>query len=311
VALGAALLCSGAGAAGGAGWKALAPLPGGARQETAVVALGGLIYVLGGFDGQRRVVDTVEAYEPARDRWQARRPLPMPLHHLNAAAVGGKLYVAGALAGADFRAVGVTYEYDPAADAWTPRKPMPAGTERGASAVAVVGTRIYVAGGLRGSSVGDCSAYDPASDRWEALPMMPGPRDHAVGAAVNGVVFVLGGRGPAVGLTGRVDAFDPRGGTWSPRRPMPTPRAGVAGGVVGGRIIVVGGEGNRRRPDGVFVEAEAYDPAADAWTALPPMLTPRHGTGAAALGDMLYVPGGATREGFGAVPVNEALAPGA
>lgn len=90
---------------------------------------------------------------------------------------------------------------------------------------------------------------------------------------------------------------------------MPSPRAGSAAGVVAGRIIVVGGEGNARRPDGVFVEAEAYDPAADVWRPLPPMLTPRHGTGAAALGPKLYVPGGATRQGFGAVATNEALDP--
>ncbi len=285
------------------------PLASGPRQETAVVALGGRVYVLGGFDGQNRVVDTVEVYDPARDRWEARRPLPMPLHHMNAAAVGSKLYVTGALAANDFRAVGVTYEYDPSADAWTPRTPMPPGTERGASGVAVMGTRIYVAGGLRGSSVADFSAYDVAMDRWESLPAMPGPRDHLVAGAVGGVFFAIGGRGPAVGLTGRVDAFEPNAKAWSSRKPMPTPRAGCAAGVVADRIIVVGGEGNGRRPDGVFVEAEAYNPTANAWTALPPMLTPRHGTGAAAFGSKLYVPGGAIRQGFGAVATNEVLDP--
>jgi N-acetylneuraminic acid mutarotase len=126
---------------------------------------------------------------------------------------------------------------------------------------------------------------------------------------VGGVFFAIGGRGPAVGLTGRVDAFDPNAKAWSSRKPMPTPRAGCAAGVVADRIIVVGGEGNGRRPDGVFVEAEVYNPAADTWTALPPMLTPRHGTGAAAFGSKLYVPGGATRQGFGAVATNEALDP--
>src|SRR5262245_59496532 len=34
---------------GAPGWKSLAPLAAGPRQETAVVALGGRIYVLGGF----------------------------------------------------------------------------------------------------------------------------------------------------------------------------------------------------------------------------------------------------------------------
>jgi N-acetylneuraminic acid mutarotase len=312
--LGLLVACGGVGlhqdvATGTAGWRGLAPLAGGPRQETAVVALGGRVYVLGGFDRQNRPVDVVEVYDPARDRWESRKPLPMPLHHANAAAVGSKLYIVGALIGGDFRATGVTYEYDPKADAWTPRTPMPPGTERGASAAMVMGTRIYVAGGLRGTSVGDFSSYDVSTDRWDALPAMPGPRDHLVGGVVGGVLFAIGGRGPSVGLTGRVDAFDPKSRTWSPRTPMPTSRAGCAAGVIADRIIVVGGEGDRRRPDGVFVAAEAYSPASDGWSVLPPMLTPRHGTGGAALGGRLYVPGGATRQGYGAAATNEALDP--
>ena len=274
-----------------------------------MVALGDRIYVLGGFDRQNRVVDTVEVYDPARDRWESRKPLPMPLHHANAAVVGTRLYVVGSLTGNDFRAAGATYEYDAKTDVWTPRTPMPPGTERGASAVMTLGTRIYVAGGFRGASVGDFSSYDPATDRWESLPPMPGPRDHLVGGVVNGILFAVGGRGPAVGLTGRVDAFDPNTRTWSARTPMPTPRAGCAAGVIADRIIVAGGEGNRRRPDGVFVEVEAYTPSSNAWTSLLPMLTPRHGTGGVALGRKLYVPGGATREGFGSSAVNESFDP--
>ena len=294
---------------GAPGWKPLAPLAAGPRQETAVVALGGRIYVLGGFDRQNRIVDIVEVYDPTRDRWESRKPLPMPLHHANAAVVSNKLYVVGALTGMDFRAVGVAFEYDVKADTWTPKAAMPPGTERGAAAVMVLGTRIYVAGGLRGASVGDFSAYDTATDRWESLPPMPGPRDHLIGGVVKGILFAVGGRGPAMGLTGRVDAFDPNAKTWSMRKAMPTARAGCAAGVIGDRIIVAGGEGDRGRPDGVFVEVEAYDAGADAWKSLPPMLTPRHGTGGVALGGKLYVPGGATREGFGATDVNEAFDP--
>src|SRR5687768_6587138 len=46
-------------------WTALRPLPRGPRQETAVVELGGSIYLIGGFDDQQRIVGTVEAYDPA------------------------------------------------------------------------------------------------------------------------------------------------------------------------------------------------------------------------------------------------------
>ena len=67
----------------------------------------------------------------------------------------------------------------------------------------------------------------------------------------------------------------------------------------------MGGEGNRADPNGVFHETESYDPATDRWRSDQPMRTPRNGIGAAVVGALLVVPGGATREGFGAVDVNE------
>jgi hypothetical protein len=79
---------------------------------------------------------------------------------------------------------------------------------------------------------------------------------------------------------------------------------------VAGRIVVAGGEGNPAAATGVFDAVEAYDPAGDAWTALAPMPTPRHGTGAATLGRTLYLPGGATVQAFGAVDTHEAYSAG-
>src|SRR5690349_23633942 len=49
-----------------------APLAAGPRQETAVVAVAGEIYVIGGFDEQSRVVADVEAFDPALGTWRAR-----------------------------------------------------------------------------------------------------------------------------------------------------------------------------------------------------------------------------------------------
>ena len=82
---------------------------------------------------------------------------------------------------------------------------------------------------------------------------------------------------------------------------MPTSRGGCAGAVLRERLHVFGGEGNPDAASGVFSNAEAYDPGSDAWTVLPDMPVPRHGYGAAVLDDRLYLPGGATRQSFGAV----------
>jgi N-acetylneuraminic acid mutarotase len=291
-------------------WKALAPLAMGPRQETAVVELGGKIYVIGGFNLNVTVVGTVEVYDPAMDAWTAAAPLPEPLHHANAASVDGKIYVVGFLSGLGFSARGGAYVYDPGANTWSPRAAMPEGTERGGAAVAAIGSKIYVAGGFRGTSVADVSAYDTAADAWELLPPLPEARDHLVGAAVDGVFYAIGGRNGDIGkVRGEVEALDRSAGRWCSRALMPTPRGGIAAGVVGGRIIVVGGEGNPDIASGVYDDVEAYDPRTDTWAILAPMLTPRHGTAAVGLMGKLYVPGGAATQAFGAVATSEAFTP--
>ncbi len=294
--------------AGAKAWSALAPLADGPRQETAVVALNDRIYVLGGFIDSQTIVSRVEAYDPKSDTWADSAPLPRPLHHPNAAVVEDRLYVVGALVGTQFAALGDVYRYDPGTNAWTQLTSMPPGTQRGAGAAAVIGTKIYVAGGYRQGSVADFSAYDTATDTWEILPSLSELRDHLVGGAVGDKIYAIGGRRNGA-LRANVDEFDPSSATWTSGTPMLTARAGCAAAVISERIYVAGGEGNRSVQSGVFPQNEVYDPARDRWDSLQPMLTPRHGTGGAALNGLLYVPGGATQQGFGAADNNEAYTP--
>lgn len=291
------------------GWRTLAPIAGGPRQENGVAVLNGEIYVIGGFSAARAIVAAVEAYDPATNTWRRVAPQPVPLHHPNVAVARGRLYVAGALSGSGFAATGATYEYDPAADRWTARAPMPAGTERGAAATAAIGDRIYVAGGYRGGAVGDFSVYDAAADTWQALPALPTAREHFFAVSSGTRVITVGGRAGGR-LLAQVEIFDTATNRWSSGAPLPTPRGGHLGALVDGRIHALGGEGNATAgSNGVFAEHEVYDPATDAWRAAERMRTPRHGTQAVALGGVLYAIGGATLQGFGAVAVNEAFAP--
>ena len=61
-----------------------APLSLGPRQECASVILNGEMVVLGGFDDNRNVLDSVEAYTPATNTWRELPSLPLALHHPNA-----------------------------------------------------------------------------------------------------------------------------------------------------------------------------------------------------------------------------------
>jgi N-acetylneuraminic acid mutarotase len=279
-------------------WAPLAPLLE-ARQEVGVGELLGRIHVAGGYRANGSSATTVEVYDPATDRWTMAAPLPQGLNHPAAAVVGERLYVLG---GDDGRgAVATNYEYDPRSNSWTVRAPMP--TARSAPMAAAIGGRIYVAGGSPDSVGRTLEAYDPATDAWASLPPMPTGRNHVAGGAIAGRLYVVGGRPP---LTLSVlEVFDPATNTWSSRAPMPTGRSGHAAAVVRGCLYVFGGEGNTSAANGVFPQSELYDPGTNSWTSLAAMRTPRHGIGAAVVGNRIFVPGGATVQGFGAVAAHD------
>jgi len=287
-------------------WVSAPPLALGPTQETAAVAVGGKVYVLGGFNNGA-IVPAVQVFDPATGAWDAGPALPAAVHHATAAAVGDTIYVLGALATPSFVAVGDTWSWTPGDAAWIVRAPMPAGSERGAAVAGELAGKLVVAGGYRARAVTDVAIYDPALDAWTAGPPLPAPRDHACGAVLDGALYVAGGRDGANAAT--LYELAPGAAAWVERAALPTARGGTGCGVVGDRLIVAGGEGNPDAPSGVFAEVEAYTPGADRWETLAPMPTPRHGMGAAGTGGRLYVPGGATMQGFGAVATHEILTP--
>ncbi|HEY1251208.1 MAG TPA: kelch repeat-containing protein [Thermoanaerobaculia bacterium] len=273
-------------------WRSLAPLneP---RQELAAAALGGRIYAVGGLGGRG---NANEIYDPATDRWTLGADLPIVTDHAWAVAFDGLLYVGG---GASNR----VFSYDPVADAWT-EVASSTFAHGGTPAAAVLAGRIVVAGGTGGAMTGnEVEAYDPSTGRWESLAPMSCARNHTAGGVLDGRLYVAGGR---PGSQSCLEVYDPAANVWTMRAPMPTGRSGIAGAVVADCFYVFGGEGNPADPNGVFHEVEAYDPASDAWTRLPPMQTPRHGIYAAVVGNAIYLPGGATQQGLGTTGVHEA-----
>lgn len=289
-------------------WHTRAPLPGGPRQETGVAAVDGEIYVVGGFTSAG-LAPAVEVYDPVSDGWRTAAEFPdAGVHHANTAAVGGRLFVAGYLVTAGFTAVGRTFAYEPSTDAWTEQTAMPVGVERGGAGVAVLQDTVYVLGGLRGTqTVGDAWAYDTVTDAWAPIEPLPGPRDHLVAAGVDGKVYAIGGRDSGIEAhVAHVDVYDPVDDAWSPGPPMPTSRGGMAAAVVSHFVFVAGGEGNTDEASGVFAQFEVLDTVEGTWTSLTPMPSPRHGMGAAAVDGVVYVPGGADVQAFGAVATHEA-----
>ena len=292
-------------------WIPLAPLQEGPRQEVGVAAIGNTIYVIGGFDG----VGRVEAYDIPTNEWTTVANLPQARNHIGAAAIGGFVYSVGGFVGNGFTPADEVYRYDPERDVWREVTSLP--TRRGALAVAAVEGLLYAVGGdgfespedTTRSNVTRHDVYDPETDEWTELPPLPSARNHLAAAGFDGRLYVVGGRfdGGGSNNSAALERYDPSTQQWQSLAPMPTARSGLAAAVLNGRLVVVGGEVNPAIADGVYPQVEVYDFATDRWESLDPMAVPRHGIGAAAVGDLIYVPGGATRAGFQATDHHDAL----
>lgn len=284
-------------------WATLAPMPT-ARQEVAVAAYGGHVWVIGGFGAGAEPVRTVERYDPATNSWDTRPPLPVAVHHAAAAAVGDRLFVIGGYTGGRVRWTPLASVYELVGQRWEQRASML--TARGGLAVAVLEGRVHALGGSGEGVSGAHEVYDPRTDRWRAASAMPTARDHLAAVGFQGRVWALGGRASFSGTQyANVEIYDPATDSWRVGTPLPTGRGGIAAVALADRVFVFGGEA----PFRIFNATEMYEVARDRWISMTPMPTPRHGIGAAAIGGRVYVPVGATEPGFAATAVNEAYTP--
>ena len=288
------------------GWTEQTPIGRGPRQEESVTALGTDMYIIGGIPDQLPypTLDWVEVFSATSNEWRNASSLPITINHGNAATVDGKIYVLGGLNGStDWTPFGNCYEYDPREDTWKTLPSMPNGTGRGASAVGVYGSTIYLAGGLTElnlitgaqPTVGTVTSYNTRTQKWTTLPSLPEGRDHVGGVVIGDIFYVVGGRVNGVpNVRNTVFAMDLSCSNtkWIEKATMPTARGGLSIAAIGCKIYTFGGEGNRAVPTGIFDNVEVYDTVSDSWETLPPMPFPRHGTNAASIGSRIYIPGG-------------------
>lgn len=312
---------------GGYCFKTLAPLLN-PRQEHAVTAVGNDFYLIGGMTNGS-ATNTVEIYNVKTDSSSVGPPLPIPYHHPNVAEVDGKVYVLGGITGViGWNASTKSFRLDPAPSSkkWEEIAENP--VARGSAVVGVHGKTIWLAGGEQNKPGGDPTAkgsqnmrpldvvtsYDTVSNKWTTHDNVPLPeaREHT-GAAVIGDIFyaVAGRKGGPPNNRATVFALNLNAPTkWNSLTEMPFPRGGISTAQVGKRVFTFGGEGNKAIASGVFADVEVFDTVKNSWEKHAPMPNPRHGFGAVAIGDTIYLPGGGAKQG-GGIPmsVNEAYTP--
>jgi len=330
-----AFLASGACAAAGAcahaapegpgRWEPRASLPW-VAQEIYGAVVGDRLFIAGGLvgrgEGPRGVLDRTAIYDARRDAWAEGPRLPAPTHHPMVVAAQGRVFVLGGFreaAGGQWSAVADVLALD--GDRWTTAGRMPApqsetvGFADGARIHLVTGRTPGGTANAQWTDQVDVDAhrvFDTRSGAWSAARPAPTPRNSAAGAVIDGRLYLVGGRTVSGGNMARLDRYDPRSDQWEALRPMPQGAGGLGAAALGGRLYAFGGEWfGPNRAGGVYPETWRYDPATDAWSAVAPMRTPRHGlVGAAVRGQVLAV-GGAERVSSGMTSaVVEAFVPG-
>ncbi len=127
-------------------WQESAAVPT-KRNALRASVVGGVIYVIGGWDGDpEKYLQVVEAYDPATGRWSARAEMPQARGGFTTSAVGDRIYVMGGRDN-DGNLVRTIDVYDTETDTWKREGETPALVSR--FTTCVVDGKIYIFAGVR------------------------------------------------------------------------------------------------------------------------------------------------------------------
>jgi len=201
----------------------------------------------------------------AANPWFQGAPFPDASEEVLGATAGGKLYVFAGLA-PGWKPKAMVYEYDPASNQWAKKRPMRLASHH--VAFATLNNKIYAFGGFTypesgppgWNAVNNAWEYDLAADEWKELAPMPTRRGAASAGVANGKIYVTGGANSLPGVN----------------------ENGI----------------HPARPHNVVATVEEYDPAANSWKTVRPLLLARNHHATVGVGDKIYVIGGRVGAAF-------------
>ena len=221
----------------GARWTIATQLPHGALNAPAAVALGGRIYVLGGFAAQTNLPsDAVDVYDPRANTWSSAAPLPAPRGGHAAVVLDGKIHVLGG--GNSQSTIADHSVFDAQTNTWSSAAPLP--RAEGSVAAVVFGGKLYAIGGRSGfSDFGDVYVYDAQRDAWTHGPSIPA-RGTAGVVVYKSAIYLFGGESQAKGAV-LGDVLRLGNGKWKRVSKLPTPRNYARAVVFRKAVYVIGG----------------------------------------------------------------------
>ncbi len=229
-------------------WYPLSPLDP-ARGDFAMAALGGRVYVFGGYATGYGILRGNSEYDPTTDRWVERAATPTPRRGMAAAATGSRIHLFGGDRSWLFgrRATAAHEAYVPHTDSWEELPSM--GVRRaGAAAVNAHGILHVVGGERRGLFGREATraheAFDTQAGRWMRRASLPRPRTRLGAGVLDGKVYALGGERPVPLSRAPIrlrdsDQYSTAFDTWTPGQPMPTALAGFSVVTVANQLYAV------------------------------------------------------------------------
>lgn len=299
-------------------WQTLPSLPF-PVQEIYPTLLNGKIHVAGGFavtsdavTGKlnRGPTNRHIQYDIEQQKWMARASMPEARHHPNLVACNNAVYALGGYQAADNVGTWVmqnqTWLYTQEDDQWQRQKAAP--ELHGETVCLTFKNQIHVIGGRqprteKNADWGDHQdsqrhlVFEPASQQWHSAAPALIARNSAAGAVIDKLLYVVGGRTVGGGNVSDLEIYDAKEDKWRKAAPMPQAQGGLAAASLDGRLMAFGGEYFGASGRGVYKEAWRYLPEKDQWSAIRPMLSPRHGLGAVSDGNSIYAIAGATEAG--------------
>ncbi|NXR81797.1 KLH18 protein, partial [Pycnonotus jocosus] len=250
-------------------WERCQPM-GTARSRVGVAVLNGLLYAIGGYDGQLRL-STVEVYDPETDSWSKVESMNSKRSAMGTVVLDGQIYVCGGYDGNS--SLNSVESYSPETNKWTAVTPM--SSNRSAAGVTVFEGRIYVSGGHDGLQIfNSVEYYNPHTSSWHAVPPMLNKRCRHGAAALGSRMFVCGGYDGS-GFLSAAELYSSSGQQWQHVAPMNSRRSRVSLVASCGRLYAVGGYDGQSNLSSV----EMYDPESERWTFMAPMVCHEGGVG--------------------------------
>lgn len=206
------------------------------RRESSAVCIGNKIYILGGENDKRGILNSTIIYLIDSDKWVATTKMRYKRSGHGSCIINGQIYVAGGHNGETI--LNTAEKFEPDTELWMTLAPM--NMERCWLGVASTGGHMFAAGGYDGDCVLDSvEVFLPDNNKWSYIAPMCLPRERLGMCAIKGTVYAIGGRrGRAVA---DCEVYDQRANAWRKISPLLAPRDGMGCVVSDKYIYAIGG----------------------------------------------------------------------